>query len=51
LEYPYECAEQTFARLYANMLATHLLQSSPKIKAVFESWKNSGQLISDLEKN
>ncbi len=51
LEYPYECAEQTFSRLYANVLVTHILQSSPKIKEVFESWKANGQLISDLEKN
>ncbi|WP_430411983.1 MG2 domain-containing protein [Kordia sp.] len=51
LEYPYECAEQTFARLYANLLATHILQSSPKIIEVFESWKANGALISDLEKN
>ncbi|AXG67934.1 TonB-dependent receptor SusC [Kordia sp. SMS9] len=51
LEYPYECAEQTFARLYANMIAAHILQSSPKIKEVFEAWKANGQQISDLEKN
>ncbi|MGH1383303.1 MG2 domain-containing protein [Kordia sp.] len=51
MEYPYECAEQTFARLYANMLAAHILQSSPKIQEVFEAWKANGQLISDLEKN
>ncbi|MBC8755744.1 carboxypeptidase-like regulatory domain-containing protein [Kordia sp. YSTF-M3] len=51
LEYPYECAEQTFSRLYANVLVTHILQSSPKIKEVFESWKANGQLVSDLEKN
>ncbi|MFK7750189.1 MAG: alpha-2-macroglobulin family protein, partial [Kordia sp.] len=51
LEYPYECTEQTFARLYANMLAAHILQSSPEIQEVFEAWKANGQLISDLEKN
>lgn len=51
MEYPYECAEQTFARLYANAIAAHILQSSPKIKEVFEAWKANGQLVSDLEKN
>jgi TonB-dependent SusC/RagA subfamily outer membrane receptor len=51
MEYPYECAEQTFARLYANAIAAHILQSSPKIKEVFEAWKVNGQLMSDLEKN
>ena len=51
IEYPYECAEQTFSRLYANTLATHILQRSPEIQEVFESWKANGQLTSDLEKN
>ena len=51
IEYPYECAEQTFSRLYANMIAAHILQNSPKVKEVFETWKANGQLTSDLEKN
>lgn len=51
MEYPYECAEQTFARYYANQIACHILNSNPKIKEVFYSWKNNGQLISNLEKN
>ncbi|WP_299257973.1 alpha-2-macroglobulin family protein [uncultured Aquimarina sp.] len=51
MEYPYECAEQTFARYYSNEIASHILNSNPKIKAVFDSWKKNGQLVSDLEKN
>ncbi|MCW3103328.1 MAG: hypothetical protein JWO09_1768 [Bacteroidetes bacterium] len=54
MEYPYECAEQTFSRFYANSIASHIANSSPKIKAVFESWKNtpgSKALLSNLEKN
>ncbi len=53
MEYPYECSEQTFNRFYANSIATHIANSSPKIKAVFESWKiNSPEaLMSNLEKN
>jgi len=54
MEYPYECAEQTFSRFYANSLASHVANSSPKIKAVFDSWKNtqgSEALLSNLEKN
>lgn len=51
MEYPYECAEQTFSRYYANILASHVLNSNPKIKAVFEKWKSSDALISNLEKN
>ena len=53
-EYPYECAEQTFSRFYANSIASHIANSSPKIKRVFDSWKNtpdSKSLLSNLEKN
>ncbi len=53
MEYPYDCAEQVFSRFYANALATHLLNSSPRIKAVFDSWKSSSPeaFLSKLEKN
>ncbi len=53
MEYPYECAEQTFTRYYANALASHIVNSSPKIKTVFENWKSSSPdaFLSNLEKN
>jgi len=53
MEYPYECAEQTFSRFYANSIASHIANSSPKIKAVFNSWKTQSPdaLLSNLEKN
>ncbi len=54
MEYPYECAEQTFSRFYANSFATGIINSSPKIKEVFQSWQqtNNGEaLLSNLEKN
>ncbi|HEY5392158.1 MAG TPA: alpha-2-macroglobulin family protein, partial [Hanamia sp.] len=53
MEYPYECVEQTFNRFYANALAEKIVNSSPKIKAVFESWKTSdtSALLSNLQKN
>ncbi|MBL0740952.1 alpha-2-macroglobulin family protein [Chryseolinea lacunae] len=51
MEFPYECAEQLFARYYANALASHIANSNPKIKAVFEKWSSSGELVSALEKN
>lgn len=51
MEYPYECNEQTFARYYANSLASHIANSNPRIKAVFDQWANSDALISNLEKN
>lgn len=53
MEYPYECAEQTFSRLYANSIATHIANSDPKIKTVFDTWKNyqPEALQSKLEQN
>jgi len=54
MEYPYECTEQTFSRFYANSIASHIANSSPKIEQVFDSWKNtegSKALLSNLEKN
>jgi uncharacterized protein YfaS (alpha-2-macroglobulin family) len=51
MEYPYECSEQTFNRLYANALARHIAKHDPKIRAVFDQWKNTPALDSPLEKN
>ncbi|HVU83431.1 MAG TPA: hypothetical protein VHC50_01230, partial [Puia sp.] len=53
MEYPYECAEQTFNRFYANALAAQIVSSSKGIEAVFEKWKNmdSAALLSNLQKN
>ena len=53
MEYPYQCAEQIFSRYYANSIATHIANSNPKIKRVFDSWKNLSPdaLRSNLEKN
>ena len=53
MEYPYECAEQTFNRYYANTLARYISRSMPKIKTVFETWKNvdTAALLSNLQKN
>ena len=52
-DYPYECAEQTFNRYYANALATHIANSSPKVKEIFSSWENkdTAALLSNLQKN
>lgn len=51
MEYPYECSEQTFARYYANTLASHIANSNPRIQEVFNTWKSSDALLSNLEKN
>jgi len=53
MEYPYECAEQTWNRYYANTLAAYIAGSSPRIRQVFERWKNTDKaaLLSNLQKN
>ena len=53
MEYPYECSEQTFSRYYANSIASHVANSNPKIKRVFDQWSqyDSDAFLSNLEKN
>lgn len=53
MEYPHECAEQVFNRLYANALARHIAISNPKIRRVFDLWREAqpGALDSPLRKN
>ncbi len=53
MEFPHECSEQTFNRLYANTLARHIADSDPKIRRVFDIWKATGgdTLNSPLEQN
>lgn len=51
MEYPHQCSEQLFNRLYANSLARHIAGSDPKIRRVFDLWKNTPALASPLEKN
>ncbi|WP_026769313.1 alpha-2-macroglobulin [Asinibacterium sp. OR53] len=52
IEYPYECAEQTFNRVYANALAAYILQKNPKIKQVLDQWiTDTSAAQSNLQKN
>ncbi len=57
IEFPHECSEQVFNRIYANKLASHIANSDPKIRRVFDIWAKDEQfnkgtaLISNLEKN
>ncbi|HYC27859.1 MAG TPA: alpha-2-macroglobulin family protein, partial [Chitinophagaceae bacterium] len=52
IEYPYECAEQTWNRLYANALGASIIDKAPRIKDIFNKWINdSTALLSKLQKN
>lgn len=50
MEFEHECSEQLFSRVYANAIATSVLNSNPKIKEVFDTWKKEGK-PSKLEQN
>jgi TonB-dependent SusC/RagA subfamily outer membrane receptor len=43
MEYPYECAEQTWNRFYANALATKIANSTPRIKEIFSKWLEASE--------
>ncbi len=48
-----ENSDQLFNRFYANSIAGHIANSSPKIRNIFELWKTASPdaLLSNLEKN
>jgi hypothetical protein len=41
MDFPYECAEQTFNRFYANALAAQIVNRIPALRPVFEQWRNT----------
>ncbi|HVZ97692.1 MAG TPA: MG2 domain-containing protein [Chitinophagaceae bacterium] len=53
MEFPHECAEQTFNRYYANAIATKIVSSSPRIEEIFQKWAtaDTSALLSNLQKN
>ncbi|MGH7740965.1 MAG: alpha-2-macroglobulin family protein, partial [Candidatus Eiseniibacteriota bacterium] len=51
IEYPWECSEQTFNRLYANSLARFIANSDPRIRKTFDRWRGTPALDSPLEKS
>lgn len=51
MQYPHQCAEQTFARYYANAVAQKIAQDNPKLRRVIDSWRQSGAIESPLLKD
>ncbi|MFW2136886.1 alpha-2-macroglobulin family protein [Chryseobacterium sp. TY4] len=49
--YPHECSEQLFSRLYGNMLSTYIMNSSPKIKKIFDEFNAKETPTNPLEAN
>lgn len=53
MEYPYECEEQTFNRLFGNVLAGYIVNQHPKIKTVLNEWLKDTTInhLSTLQQN
>ncbi|MBU6119441.1 alpha-2-macroglobulin family protein [Hymenobacter siberiensis] len=51
MEYPYECSEQVFSRLYANLIAAQILKSNPRFKTVLAEWTRQAQSGTAAQKN
>lgn len=51
MEYPHECSEQIFSRFYANTLASSVVKKMPQVKRVFDRWKGTDAMKSNLSKN
>lgn len=51
MEYPHECSEQVFSRFYANALAANVTEKLPNIRRIYERWKGTDALKSNLQKN
>ncbi|MBH8559303.1 alpha-2-macroglobulin family protein [Hymenobacter negativus] len=51
MEYPYECSEQVFSRLYANLIAAQILKSNPRFKTILAEWTRQAQNGTAAQKN
>ncbi|ALW84120.1 hypothetical protein AUC43_02805 [Hymenobacter sedentarius] len=51
MEYPYECSEQVFSRLYANLIAAQILRSNPRFKTTLAEWTRQAQSGTAAQKN
>ncbi|WP_317040463.1 MG2 domain-containing protein [Hymenobacter coccineus] len=51
MEYPYECSEQVFDRLYANLLAAQILKSTPRFRTVLAEWTRQSQSGTAAQRN
>ncbi|MFT3687370.1 MAG: carboxypeptidase-like regulatory domain-containing protein [Phycisphaerales bacterium] len=49
--YPHDCAEQTFAKYYANCIAEKILTSNPKVEALMKKWQTNKIPESRLKMN
>jgi TonB-dependent SusC/RagA subfamily outer membrane receptor len=51
MTYEHDCAEQTFAKYYANCIAEKIISSNPKIEKLFQKWHDAKTADSKLKMN
>lgn len=51
MTYEHDCAEQTFAKYYANCIAEKIISSNPKIEKLFQKWHNTKSVENKLTMN
>ena len=51
LECPDEGSEQTFSRLYANLLAAQILKSNPRFRAILAEWTRQARNATNAQRN
>ncbi|HIB37011.1 carboxypeptidase-like regulatory domain-containing protein [Mesonia sp.] len=51
IEYPHDCAEQTFSKMFANYLTTVLLEKNPEIQQTLQQWKVNKTELSSFNTN
>ncbi|MEO2059552.1 MAG: MG2 domain-containing protein [Mesonia sp.] len=51
IEYPHDCAEQTFSKMFANYLTTVLLEKNPEIQQTLQQWKSNKTELSPFNTN
>jgi TonB-dependent SusC/RagA subfamily outer membrane receptor len=49
MEYEHDCAEQLFAKFYANSLANQIISSQPEIASLFEKWRTKNSKLAENE--
>ncbi len=47
----YESSINLFTKYFSNKISSQIVQSNPKIKRVFDQWREKDLLVSNLEKN
>ncbi|WP_127846781.1 alpha-2-macroglobulin family protein [Psychroflexus aestuariivivens] len=41
MDFPHECSEQTFAKLYSNLLSVKILNTHPDVQNILKQWRDS----------